>query len=444
MRFRRARFQAQHTVHLVLAPTRLLDILSRSVSLLVALLAVVLLGGSVRTQCSTQWLSGGGFPGTNGPVRTMIPWDPDGPGPLSSVVAIGGTFTIAGSCTGANIAAYDPVSETWSTLGSGTNNTVNALTARPNGDLIAAGLFTNAGGVIGVNRIARWNGSNWVAMTSMNNSAYALATLSNGDVVVGGDFTYASGTFLRIAKWNGSTWSGLGSGANGRVSTLLALPNGNLIAGGAFTAIGGISANRVAIWNGTSWSALGSGMNNEVSALAVMPGGDIVAGGLFTTAGGASANYVARWDGMSWSALGTGVNSTARSLTTMPNGNLLVGGTFAVAGGVAAYRLASWDGSTWSAPPAWPGGSVNTLVSLPSGEFMAAGDYIAQRPTVARFDGLNWLRVGTGFNVSVRADGARAMDARVADCMLAVCDETHRGSARRGARTWLAGMRRCS
>ncbi|MFH0983158.1 MAG: hypothetical protein V2A79_16685 [Planctomycetota bacterium] len=73
-----------------------------------------------------------------------------------------------------------------------------------------------------------------------------------------------------------------------------------LYAGGAFTAAGGVLANRIAKWNGTQWSALGSGLTGGsspyVSALAVFDDGTgpaLYAGGEFTTAGGVPANRIA-------------------------------------------------------------------------------------------------------------------------------------------------------
>ena len=40
--------------------------------------------------------------------------------------------------------------------------------------------------------------------------------------------------------------------------TSLAVIGNDLYAGGAFTRIGGINANRIAKWNGAAWSALGT------------------------------------------------------------------------------------------------------------------------------------------------------------------------------------------
>ncbi|MGB8658315.1 MAG: hypothetical protein WCE90_11115 [Candidatus Zixiibacteriota bacterium] len=98
----------------------------------------------------------------------------------------------------------------------------------------------------------------------------------------------------------------------------LCVYDGKLIAGGAFTHAGGVSANRIASWDGSSWSALGSGMDNSVYALAVYDN-KLIAGGWFTTAGGVSANYIASWDGYSWSPLGSGMNGDVYALAVYDN-----------------------------------------------------------------------------------------------------------------------------
>jgi hypothetical protein len=122
------------------------------------------------------------------------------------------------------------------------------------------------------------------------------------------------------------------------ILTLAVLPNGDVVAGGAFTNV----ASRIARWNGTSWLPLGSGMDDSVFDLLVLPGGDLLAAGLFTNAGGVQASNVARWNGSTWSALGAGPGGIARTLALLPNGDVLAGGSFG--GGIALSR---WNGS-WS------------------------------------------------------------------------------------------------
>ncbi|MFN5496843.1 MAG: hypothetical protein ACK5C3_09770, partial [bacterium] len=91
----------------------------------------------------------------------------------------------------------------------------------------------------------RWLTSLEQGVTGLNSTALALAVLPNGDLVAGGGFTTAGGgTANRIARWNGSSWRQLGSGMDGGVSALAVLPNGDLVAGGSFTTAGGVTTNR--------------------------------------------------------------------------------------------------------------------------------------------------------------------------------------------------------
>ena len=171
--------------------------------------------------------------------------------------------------------------------------------------------------------------------------------MPNGDLVAAGLFTAIDGVPANgIARWNGTSWSPLGSGFPATVSTLTVLPGGDLVAGGFFAAAGGSSANRVARWNGTVWSPLGAGLggvNSFVHSLATLPSGDLVAGGRFTSAGGVPAANIARWNGSSWSAFGAGVEGdlgVVECMASLPNGNLVVGGRFVTAGGLVSPNLA--------------------------------------------------------------------------------------------------------
>src|SRR5262245_43536932 len=147
---------------------------------------VVALSAKAHGQCSTQWLPGEALAGTNGPVGASTLWDADGPGPMQPVVVVGGNFTAAGLVRVGYLASWDPVSLAWSSRGAGTNDVVSALTTLPDGDLVAGGWFTSAGGVSCI-RVARWNGSSWSALgAGLDGTVHALTTLPNGDLVVGG------------------------------------------------------------------------------------------------------------------------------------------------------------------------------------------------------------------------------------------------------------------
>jgi hypothetical protein len=82
--------------------------------------------------------------------------------------------------------------------------------------------------------------ANWISMGGLagaNNTVYALAADGSGNVYAGGDFTViGTVTANRIAKWNGSVWSALGGGAQGTVNAL-AVSGTNLYVGGDFTSV---------------------------------------------------------------------------------------------------------------------------------------------------------------------------------------------------------------
>ena len=167
-----------------------------------------------------------------------------------------------------------------------------ALTTAANGDIVAGGVFSTAGGGA-ANRIARWNGTAWAALgTGLSSSVHALTTQRNGDIVAAGNFG--------VARWNGAAWSELSTAA-GQVFAVSTLPNDDLVAGGIFATIGGVSANNIARFNGTAWTALGSGLGGGdpglarlVEALTNLSNGEVAAGGTFRNAGGVGVDYIAR------------------------------------------------------------------------------------------------------------------------------------------------------
>ncbi len=143
---------------------------------------------------------------------------------------------------------------------------------------------------------------------------------------------------------------------NNFVGVFAEMPNGDLIAGGRFTTIEGVPANRIARWDGQSWSPLGSGMegagNPDVTALLVLPNGDLVAGGWFTIADGAPASRIARWDGTTWSPMGTGVSGGVSELVLLPSGDIVAGARFTR---MDLHLCEAWHAGTAHAGTRWAG-----------------------------------------------------------------------------------------
>ncbi|MEW6200031.1 MAG: hypothetical protein AB1601_15380 [Planctomycetota bacterium] len=217
----------------------------------VVVLCIVCASAGPAMGQACDWLRGDGIPGVDNPVYAATTWDPDAAGPEPELLVVGGYFSLAGDVVANSIATWD--GSRWSPLGSGINGGVRAL-AVYNGELIAGGSFTTAGGA----------------------------------------------TCNRIAPWDGASWQPLGTGLTGGsspdvVRALAALPNGDLVAGGAFTKAGAVACNRIARWDGEVWSSFGTGMSAHVFALATLPGDDVIAGGAFRTAGGQVSYFFAHW-----------------------------------------------------------------------------------------------------------------------------------------------------
>src|SRR5689334_10527566 len=77
------------------------------------------------------------------------------------------------------------------------------------------------------------------------------------------------------------TWSQVGNGGADDWVYATTVYNGDLIAAGKFTSIGGVYANRIARWDGIAWHPLGSGVNGKVWAMIVF-NGKLYVGGEFT------------------------------------------------------------------------------------------------------------------------------------------------------------------
>lgn len=326
----------------------------------------------------------------------------------------------------------------WFSFGAdGVNNTVNAATVM-NGELYIGGAFT---AIVGepINRIAKWDGTQWSHLGSGVNGTVNALHVIGGDLYVGGDFLTASGvTVNRIAKWDGVSWSPLGSGVNNPVRALASL-DGNLYVGGEFSTAGGVSVSYIAKWNGSAWSSLDVGVNNYVRALAFV-GSDLYAGGLFTTAGAIPANCIARWNGSVWSAVASGVNNYVYALTSA-DGNLYAGGMFLSASGVTVNRVAKWNGSSWSALGTGVGGIVRVIAVVGSdvyvgGEFTTAGG--ASSRYVARWNGTAWSSLGTGVNQYVYAITSIGSEVYVGGAFVAAGDYSANRIAKWTGSAWVS------
>lgn len=158
----------------------------------------------------------------------------------------------------------------------------------------------------------------------------------------------------------------------------------------------------------------------KIEALAQIPGG-LVAGGRFVMDLGSGRGYatnLALWDGTAWSRLGDVCPDRSVRALVWDAGNLYVGGRFANIGSVACAGVAKWDGQQWLPLGSGLKGAVSFLGTsgelngsaacmaagegylVVGGEFTKAGEIGATN--IARWNGATWEALGDGINGKVR------------------------------------------
>lgn len=269
--------------------------------------------------------------------------------------------------------------------------------------------------------VAYWSGSAWVAIPgNFSGIVQSLLALPDGTLLAGGNFNQIdSQTNLPpIAAWNGSAWSPVGTQSALQITSVDAMvrfPSGDIVAAGVATS-NGLNGQGIARWNGSAWSPLGTtGVPNgkEVQGLTFLQNGNLIAVGNFATIDGLTVNGVARWDGSAWNALSTGLNvgSFARSAAVTDTGDLIVVGNFSSAGGVTAAKVARWNGSAWSAIASTPSYTVvRGVTTLPGGKIVICGSSSSR--AVSLWNGTSWSTLagsiyGTGLSscLTTLADG---------------------------------------
>lgn len=301
-----------------------------------------------------------------------------------------------------------------------------AVTA-PNGDLYIGGTFTRVGGKV-VNRIARWDGTEWHALGGgiPAGAVYAIA-IDGNNVYVGGNFRGAGEVkATNIARWDGAQWHSFGDitreGLDSTVLAMVVKGTDIYMAGNFIYSNNQDMMNYITRWSipDTMFYALDDGtrigMDGGIATLFMRPGeNDLYVGGGFTKAGGVNASRVAKWNGSAWSSLGPGIGTqggvtpfvyTINAADTM----IFVGGHFTFAGGrptryIARFNLPS---SSWGG---LGGGSTNGLDSAAyriaisdsgfvyvTGQFKNAGGSPASHIAQWKGQQRGWSNMGSGLN----------------------------------------------
>lgn len=329
----------------------------------------------------------------------------------------GGYFSTIGGVAAAKIARWDGA--TWAPVGAGAGGFVEALAVDSQNQLYMGGNFCISGGDLLCN-IAKWDGKAWSALKGKGDGlgrVFAVAVDQQGQLYAGTESVGVG----RLARWNGEDWLALGDGVDATVFALAFDANNQLYAGGGFTQAGGKAANGVARWDGATWSALGRGVDGGVFALTFAADGTLYVGGSFKQADGLSATGIAAWQGTQWMPVGGGVSGSKSAETTVyalavtTEGALYAGGSFTMAGNLAATKIARWQTGRWSAMGEGQGmnGPIKALGVDSNNRLFAAGEFTQAGATaaqgVARWDGVCWHALASGIPLDPLSDTIQQM-----------------------------------
>jgi len=214
---------------------------------------------------------------------------------LDSDVYIGGSFyDVGGNPAADNIARWDGTA--WQALGAGLDGPVYALAAHGEW-LYAGGDFTGY--------MKAWGGFTWASMDGLNDYVTNIA-VEGRNVYVGGAFTNAGGVpgADKVARWDGvelewfALGDGLGDGLGSNPVSALAVAGPDVYVGTTYWQ--NEPGGNIAHWDGHTWEGLGGGViPDEYSgspATIAVAGPDLYAGGYIEQAGGnARAIVLARF-----------------------------------------------------------------------------------------------------------------------------------------------------
>jgi len=282
-----------------------------------------------------------------------------------------------------------------------------------NNQLIAGGFFFGETGIHGIGYYDNcyWYelGNGGVQSPEGQQDVLTLSIYQD-KLVVGGRFKWVGGTSIvgkGFAFWDGTIWEPLGLAFYGQnfyiASTYVS--GDKLYVAGSFEMVEGRPCKNLAIYgpfgeNGTyDWSeeSLITDINGPILCVDEYQN-DLIVGGFFTQINGITVNHIARWDGTTWHALESGVTGVNISRTRVDdifvyNGHLIVGGDFETAGDVQAFYLALWDGAHWSSMgnPFNQPYSVNWWHGIYTmenyqGDLIVAGNFISLNRTTLSID----------------------------------------------------------
>jgi uncharacterized delta-60 repeat protein len=193
-------------------------------------------------------------------------------------------------------------------IGTGFNNSVEAIAVQPDGKILVGGVFSSVNGATDPSGLVRLNADGTPDNAGFNNAlgsgfdmgVTALATTLDGDILVGGNFTSLDTTDVpdRLVRINSdgtidsdtSFNTNLGTGFDSTIYSIATDHSDFIVVGGDFQTLNGSGAipKRLLHLNGSGVSAttfntnLGTGFDSSVYSIALRSDNSLYVGGAFT------------------------------------------------------------------------------------------------------------------------------------------------------------------
>jgi uncharacterized delta-60 repeat protein len=349
-------------------------------------------------------------PGTDSFVYAIVV-QPDGK------ILVGGRFGRLGgggigTTTRNNIGRLNADGSLDTSFNPGANSYVHTFAVQPDGKILVGGLFTTLGGggtgSTTRHHIGRLNADGSLE-TGFNPGAsipgypetaivFAIAPQPNGKILVAGYFdTLGGGTGLASARKNigqlnadGTLESDYNPGATYDVDSFATQPDGKIVVGGHFSALGGGTGTtaraRIGRLNtdGTLDMGFNPGASGAVNALVVQPDGKILVGESTVRRLNADGSV-----DTSFTAFAEG--GAVYALALQPDGKILVGGEFTYLVGTARWHIGRLNGDGTLDTSFNPGtnggpcvfgcgfqtytGIVSALALQPDGKILVGGNF---------------------------------------------------------------------
>jgi uncharacterized delta-60 repeat protein len=305
-------------------------------------------------------------------------------------ILVGGLFGVIGGKVRRNFARLNSSGTTDDTfqVGTGTNESVNAIAIQPDGKIIIGGFFTTYNKVPR-SYIARLNvdGSLDTSFNAdLNNVVYEIVVQPDGNVLVGGEFTSVNGTIVNnIVRLNSdgsldAAFNLLNGEVGNPVRAIAIQSDGKIMVGGE-TLGGGSRRSFLRLnSNGSTDSSfnIGAGFNGKVNEIRIQQDGKYLAGGSFNGFNGATApNNVARinMDGTLDTGFVSGLAAfdTVNKIAVQTDGKFFLVGNFTSFGSVITRGIVRVNTTGTLDPSFNTGGGVDITNPISSVDVLADG-----------------------------------------------------------------------